>query len=221
MKDGNSVHWESFKKNRTMKKQLFSLLMVALGFSLGAQTKQYPLLETGANAPLADQKMKDVSGQEYSLNDLKKQNGLLVVFTANTCPFVLGWEDQYPILGQIAERNNMGMVLVNSNAAFRDGDDSPQAMKDKYASNGYNTPYVIDEGSALANAMGATTTPHVFLFDGSMKLVYSGAINDKFENKDRSVSKEYLRDAMVQLAAGQPVSLAQTRQIGCSIKRAK
>ena len=202
-----------------MKKQLLSLALSALALTLGAQTKQYPLLETGASAPMADQKMTDVSGQAYSLNDLKKQNGLLVIFSANTCPFVLGWEDQYPILGQICERNNLGMVLVNSNAAFRTGEDSPQAMKDKYAQSGYNTPYVIDEASALANALGATTTPHVFLFDGSMKLVYSGAINDKYENKDRSVSKEYLRDAIVQLAAGQPVSLAQTRQIGCSIKR--
>jgi hypothetical protein len=203
-----------------MKYTLGFLLSAAIGLTAWGQNKQYPLLELNAQAPLADRAMVDVTGQSYSLNDLKKANGLLVIFSANTCPFVLGWEGEYPMLGQIGERNNIGVVLVNSNEALRAGDDSPQAMKDKFAAQGYNTPYVIDAGSALANAFGASTTPHVFLFDKNMRLVYTGAINDKFENKERKVTKYYLNEAMVQLAAGQAIALPQTKSVGCSIKRA-
>jgi uncharacterized protein (DUF302 family) len=66
------------------------------------------------------------------------------------------------MLGSMADLNKIGMVLVNSNEAKRPGDDSMEEMKKHFKEAGYNTPYVIDENSALANAFLANTTPHVY-----------------------------------------------------------
>jgi len=178
-------------------------------------------LEVGDKAPLQDYEMQDVSGKVYSLNSLKKDNGLLVIFSCNTCPFVLGWEDQYPMLGTAAERADIGMVLVNSNEAKREGDDSMEEMQAHFKKAGYNTPYVVDANSALANAFGANTTPHVFLFDADLNLVYTGSINDKFEQKDKTATTRWLHDAMMLLASGNAnkIDPNTTRNIGCSIKR--
>lgn len=178
-------------------------------------------LEIGDKAPMAEQKMKDVSGESYSLEDLKKKNGLLVIFSCNTCPFVIGWEDQYPKLGELTKSNDIGMVLVNSNEAKRKKDDSMEEMKEHYKEASYNTPYVVDENNRLADAFGAQTTPHVYLFDGDMKLIYKGAINDKYEGRNKTATKSFLEDAIGKFLKGEEIDPATTKHRGCSIKRAK
>ena len=87
------------------------------------------VLEIGKTAPMADHKMMDVSGKTLALDDIKEENGLLVVFSCNTCPFVVGgrgegWEGRYNLLHDQCQKQGIGMVLVNSNEAKRDGDDS-------------------------------------------------------------------------------------------------
>ncbi len=72
----------------------------------------------------------------------------------------------------------------------------------------------------MANAFGAKTTPHVFLFDSDMKLVYKGAIDDNHKNPD-FVDESFLLDAIDNLASGEEVSPADTKAVGCSIKRVK
>jgi thioredoxin-related protein len=200
-------------------KKYFSMAILAACIVLSAFKIPLQGLSIGDSAPLSDVKMRDISGGDYSLSDLKEDNGLLVIFSCNTCPFVIGWEDQYPLLGQIAERNSIGMVLINSNEAKREGDDSLEEMKTHAQKMAYNSPYMVDEGSQLANAFGAKTTPHVYLFDKEMKLIYMGSINDKYENKSKEAEKFYLQDAIVNMMAGKTPNPAETKQIGCSIKR--
>ncbi len=179
-------------------------------------------IEVGESAPETSYKMKSISGEMISLEDVKEENGVLVVFSCNTCPFVLAWEDTYPDLAKAAKKANIGMVLVNSNEAKRDGEDSFNEMKEHAEEKGYgNLNYVVDTNSKLADAFGAKTTPHVFLFDKDMNLVFRGAINDKMENKDKSVKKDYLKDAMKNLANGKKIDPADTTPKGCSIKRVR
>lgn len=203
-----------------MKKLSYILTIAATAVFAFAFTNN-DMLSIGEKAPMADVKMKDVSGKSLSLNDIKNENGLLVVFSCNTCPFVLGWEDQYPELGKLTKKNKIGMVLVNSNEAKRTGDDSMEEMKAHYENAKYNTPYVIDGNHKLADAMGAKTTPHVYLFDKDMNLVYRGAINDKYENKEKTATNFYLNDAIGQLVKGKKIDTPLTTERGCSIKRVK
>lgn len=209
-----------------MKKLIAITLAVAAIAVYAFVPAKSDILEIGKKAPLADRKMKDISEKEYSLNDLKKSNGLLVVFSCNTCPFVVGnsaknsdgWEGRYNEIHTVASKAGVGMVLVNSNEAFRGDEDSKLAMKAHARQQSYSMPYLIDENHELADAFGALTTPHVYLFDKNMELVYKGAIDDNVNSAD-GVEKAYLKDALKNLEAGKKIDPNSTRQLGCSIKR--
>ena len=181
-------------------------------------------LNIGDPLPLPDHRMMDVSGQEKSLKELAGKNGLLVIFSCNTCPFVVGdgdsegWEGRYPDLGVFARKHGVGMALVNSNEAKRAMGDSFDDMKKRYTEKGYNHYYLLDKDHQVADAFAARTTPHVFLFDQDMKLVYKGAVDDRME-KAAEVKQPFVRNAITNLAEGKPIDPAVTRNIGCSIKR--
>jgi thioredoxin-related protein len=172
----------------------------------------------GQQMPMMALDMVDVSGAEHTLRGLHKENGLLVIFSCNTCPFVLQWEDRYNDLYELCKKNDIGMVLVNSNEAKRPGDDSMENMKAKAESEGYKMPYILDEDHVLADAFGARTTPHVFLFNRHAGLAYRGAIDDNGEDAS-AVSEHYLMDAVKNMVANTPISPEVTKSIGCSIKR--
>ncbi|MEO0405618.1 MAG: thioredoxin family protein [Bacteroidota bacterium] len=215
-----------------MKKILLPVLLLALVIGLGAfalnsedNVKPAESLEIGTAAPMTDYQMKDVSGKMFNMSDLKEDNGLLVVFSCNTCPFVVGregksegWEGRYNDLHKQAEKMGFGMVLINSNEAKRQGDDSMDEMKSHAKNNGYTMPYVVDEKHKLADAFGAKTTPHVYLFDGSMKLAYKGAIDDNVDSA-KEVKETYLVDAMMAIQNNESPKPASTKPLGCSIKR--
>ncbi|HEX8516854.1 MAG TPA: thioredoxin family protein [Bacteroidia bacterium] len=188
--------------------------LITLGFRLGIS----PELEIGKAMPSGDVKMMDVSGKEVSLNDVKSENGLLVIFSCNTCPYVKLSESRIKELGALTKQNKVGMVLVNSNEAQRLEDDSFDAMKNYAKAQGYTFSYVLDKNSIVADAFGATRTPHCFLFDKSGKLIYRGAIDDNI--KEVSDAKEhYLKDAITSAATGKPIRNNSTKSVGCTIKR--
>jgi thioredoxin-related protein len=208
-----------------MKRTIAFLFFVAItGLAFVLPLEEMKTLNIGDAAPLADRKMTAVDGKEYSLNDLKQENGLIVVFSCNTCPFVVGsdnfvgWEGQYNLLSNRASAVKMGFVLVNSNEAKRTGDDSMDAMKKRAAEKGYVMPYVVDNQHELADACGAKTTPHVFVFDKEMKLIYTGAIDNTVDGK-RKQDEPFLLNAIQDYLGGNPVKQAVTPPRGCSIKR--
>ena len=82
----------------------------------------------------------------------------------------------------------------------------------------YSYPYLLDEKSKLANAFGAKTTPHIFLFNSADELVYKGSIDDNHKDINQ-VKKFYLKDAIKQLTTGKRVFPSETEPVGCSIKR--
>ena len=197
------------------------LLFIVIAAATMAFTSVNEQLVLGDTAPMQEHEMMDISGKNMSLKGLAGKNGLVVIFSCNTCPFVLGWEDQYPMLAKQAAYAEVGFVLVNSNEAKREGDDSFEEMKKHAKEAGYDMPYVVDANSELANAFGANTTPHVFMFDANMTLVYKGSINNKYEQKDKVATTRWLHDAMMLMADGNAAKInpAETKNIGCSIKR--
>ena len=205
-----------------MRNFFLSFAILSASF-MTAQTSE--TLNIGAVAPASDVKMTDISGAQYSLADLKNSGGLLVVFSCNGCPFVVGsegsegWEGRYDGLREIAEANNIGMALINSNEAKRDKGDDMKGMKSRAEEHGFSKcKYLLDVNSTVANAFFARTTPHVYLFDGNMKLVYKGAIDDNVDDS-KKVKEPYLKNAMENLASGKKIKPAETKPVGCSIKR--
>lgn len=203
-----------------------AIVGASLAFTLGGNDGS-TILEIGKSAPMASSAMKDVSGKMISLEDAKQENGLIVIFSCNSCPFVVGatgygsgWEGRYNEINDFATKNKIGTVLVNSNEGKRTGADSFAAMQERAKEQKYKSFYVLDENSAMANAFGAKTTPHVFMFNNKMELVYKGAIDDNNEDAGK-VKESWLKDAITALAAGNEITPNSTRQKGCSIKRVK
>ena len=200
-----------------MKKILFSILPVAAITFLSLQTFNDPLA-IGSSLPGLDKKMKDVSGKEVSFKDAMKKNGLLVMFSCNTCPVVKKYQSRTLETGKFAAANEIGVVLLNSNEATRSDGDSFEDMREYGKDQGYPFSYVIDKNSEMANAFGATRTPEVFLFNKSGKLVYHGAIDDN-ANGPGQVTRQHTKLAIEEMVAGKNVSATKTRFVGCSIKR--
>ena len=174
-------------------------------------------LEIGSTMPLKDLELADISGKNITLANAKGDAGTLVVFSCNTCPWVIRWEDRYVSLANTYAQKGIGMIAVNSNAAQFGGEDSLEEMVEHAKNNGYNFPYAQDPESELASAFGATKTPHIYLFNGDDKLVYRGAIDDNAKNA-KKVDEPFLANAIDALLAGNPINPQTTKALGCSIK---
>jgi peroxiredoxin len=196
-----------------MKTLLLPLLILAA--SVQTDVKE---LAIGSAAPLFDLKMTTTTGASVSLTDIRKENGTLLIFTSNTCPWVHAWEDRYNEVARIAEANRIGVVFVNPNEATRAQGESMDDMKARAEKNGYGFTYAMDADHKLADAYGATRTPHVYLMDKTNTLVYVGAIDDNSRNA-AAVEKRYLSDALSQVGKGHVVTTTTSRALGCTIKR--
>ena len=174
-------------------------------------------LEIGSTMPLKDLELADISGKNITLANAKGDAGTLVVFSCNTCPWVIRWEDRYVSLANTYAQKGIGIIAVNSNAARFGGEDSLEEMLEHAKNNGYNFPYAQDPESELASAFGATKTPHIYLFNGDDKLVYRGAIDDNAKNA-KKVDVPFLANAIDALLAGNPINPQTTKALGCSIK---
>ncbi len=202
-----------------MKKILFLLAPLAVAASIAFNTGEP--LPVGSPMPMADHKMMDVkTGDNTTMRQQVKGNGLMIMFSCNTCPYVIKNQERTNAAAEFAEKNNIGVVLVNSNEALRADADSYEAMKEYANGQRYQWSYVVDSKSAVADAFGANRTPECFLFDKNLKLVYHGAIDDN-PSDGSAVTRKHLKEAMAELSAGKDISVKESRSVGCTIKRIK
>lgn len=184
-----------------------------------AQTSSLAL---GSGYPAQPSHLSDVftGSTPSSVRELKTDKGLLVIFTCNTCPFVIKNADRTKEILALARSKGLGVALINSNEAQRAEADAPTQMLAYGKKQGY-TSYYVDKNSELANSFGASHTPEVFLFDGKTdKLIYKGAMDDS-PSDPGSAKTMYLKDAINNMIAGKKIEPAETRSVGCSIKRIK
>jgi cytochrome oxidase Cu insertion factor (SCO1/SenC/PrrC family) len=196
-------------------KSFFSVSMLAILLAFTTLPDELPI---GSSIPSPDLKMKDISGKQFSFKDAKKKNGLLVVFSCNTCPWVIKNEQVADEAYKYALSKNVGVILLNSNEAQRSGDDSQERMAAYAKDKNYKWPYVMDDNSVMANAFGAKVTPECYLFDKDMKLVYHGAITDNPKTPAES-TRDHLKVAIDELVEGKAVSQNTSKAMGCTIKR--
>lgn len=202
-----------------MKKILFSALPIAALAAITFLPVNDPL-PIGSSIPNADLRMKGTSEKMVSLNDAKKKNGLLVMFSCNTCPYVIKNQDRTNEVSKYALDNEVGVVILNSNEAYRGNEDSYAAMKEYASDQKYNWHYLVDENSVMADEFGANRTPECFLFDNKGKLVYHGAIDDNPSNAS-AVNRKHLVVALDEMKSGKEVSVKESKSVGCTIKRNK
>jgi thioredoxin-related protein len=199
-----------------MKKLLFSFIAVAvlttMAFTVGDP------LKIGSTMPKADVKMQDISGNQVAMQDAAKENGVLVMFSCNTCPYVVKNQERTLAISKYATENKVGVIILNSNEALRADDDSYAAMQIYAKTQGYQWNYVVDKGNLVADAFGANRTPECFLFDKNLKLVYHGAI-DNSPQDETAITRVHLKEAINEMIAGKEVTVKESRSVGCTIKR--
>ena len=193
-------------------KRLFALAAIAL-FAFSHTTE----LPIGSPLPTPDVPLRDISGKMVTLQSAMQEAGLLVMFSCNTCPYVLKNTDRTAAIAKYALDNKVGVILVNSNTVQRSSEDAYEAMQAFGRKMQYNWHYVVDDG-AVVDAFDAKKTPECFLFDKNKKLVYHGAIDDSPADEAK-VSREHLRTAIDEMRNGRAVSVTTSRSVGCSIKR--
>jgi len=172
-------------------------------------------LPLGASAPDFD--LPGVDGKNYSLGSFADAKVLIVVFSCNHCPFVIGSEDRMNRLYADYAPKGVVMIAVNSNEAVNHPTDSFEHMVQRAKDKGFRFPYVRDEDQSVALACGALRTPHFYVFDAGRKLCYTGRMDDNPQSSKAATTHE-LRDALDAVLAGRDVPVPLTNPIGCNVK---
>ncbi len=155
----------------------------------------------------------------------RQKHGLLVMFVCVHCPYVKHLEAELARLGHDYAGPNgpIAIAAIQSNDVIEYPQDNADGMREQAIRLGWNFPYLLDEEQEVARSYGAACTPDFFLFDGEMKLVYRGQLDDSrprrgdFGNDD-PVTGTDLRRAMDAVVAGKRPDPNQRASIGCNIK---
>ncbi|MDB4669639.1 redoxin domain-containing protein [bacterium] len=202
--------------------RLFICSLLAVG-SLHAYTP-VPLVED-AKAP--DFSLPGVDGKTYTLEDFSGGKALAVIFTTNHCPDAISSHGRMVALVDHFKGKPVKFVAINSNSpeglhlpelGWTVYDDSFEDMKLISKDTGFNLPYLYDgETQGTAKAYGAIATPHIFVFDGDLRLRYNGRM-DNGRRRLGPVEKNEGRDAIEAILAGKKPAVVKTRPVGCTTK---
>ncbi len=165
----------------------------------------------------SDFSLKNIDGKMVSLASMKGVKGYIVIFTCNTCPYAVMYEDRIIDLHNKYAPLGYPVVAINPNDPEVKPGDSFSAMQARAKEKAFPFNYLFDEKQEVFPAYGATRTPHVFLLDANRYVRYIGAIDDNAQDAS-SVSTKYLEDAISALQAGNNPDPAETKAIGCTIK---
>ncbi|WP_411767770.1 thioredoxin family protein [Winogradskyella sp. A3E31] len=167
-----------------------------------------------------DFSLENIDGNMVSLSDYNDAKGFIVIFTCNTCPYAVEYEDRIIELDKkYASQGYPVIAIMPNNTDVKPGDNM-EAMKARAKAKGFTFPYLMDKGQKIYPQYGATKTPHVYVLQKTKKgneVKYIGAIDDNY--KDASLVKtKYVENAVDALMKGKEVPEKETRAIGCSIK---
>jgi len=169
--------------------------------------------------PLPDATLPDPNNQNWRLSECRGEQGLLVMFICNHCPFVIHIAPFLETLYDRLDRLGFKVVAINSNDVQAYPADSPEKMSEFAAEYRLPFPYLFDESQAVAKSFDAACTPDFFLFDRQGKLGYRGQLDASRPGNQVPVTGEDLLAAAELLAQGKaPPEASQKPSLGCNIK---
>lgn len=172
-------------------------------------------LDIGEKAP--DFHLAGTDGKVYSLKDFDDADVLVVFFTCNHCPYVIGSDEITRHTVDHFKKHNVAFVGINANSIHTVADDSFAHMVKRMEEHRFPWVYLYDPSQKTALSYGALRTPHFFVFDKKRKLIYTGRGVDS----PRDASKVTVNDldrALKEHLAGKEVSVPLTNPIGCNVK---
>ncbi len=147
-----------------------------------------------------------VSGDSLNLAEYKSDTATVVMFICNHCPFVIHVQDHLVLLANEYIARGISFVAINSNDIVNYPQDSPEKMKERALEKDFPFPYLLDESQEVAKAYRAACTPDFYVFDGDLKLVYRGQLDDSRPGNGIAVTGKDMRAALDAILNGVPVS---------------
>jgi hypothetical protein len=158
--------------------------------------------------------LPDSDGKQHSPGDAP---ATVVAFTCNHCPYALAWHERLIAVAGDYAAKGVQVFAITSNDAIKFPDDGPEANAERVANGEFEgVPYLYDESQEVAHEFDAKTTPHIYVLDGDLNVVYQGAPDADYQ--DPSLNASYLRDALDAVLDGNQPDPASTEPVGCSIK---
>ena len=164
-----------------------------------------------------DFRLPSTEGKEYSLSDFDKFGYLVIFFTCNHCPYVIGSDEVTRATAEKYSSMGVGFAGINSNSENTYAEDSFPNMVKRMKKNNFPWVYLYDKSQEVAKSYGALRTPHFYVFDNTRKLVYTGrAVDNPRDTSKMTVNN--LDNVLGELTTGKKVSVPLTNPIGCNIK---
>jgi peroxiredoxin len=172
-------------------------------------------LEIGNKAP--DFLLKATDGNKYNLNNFNSSDYLVIFFTCNHCPYVIGSDEVTKQSAIKFKDKGVQFVAINSNSPNTYPEDDFEHMVKRMEQYKFPWIYLYDESQEIALKYGALRTPHFYVFNKDRELVYTGRGVDSPRDASRITINDLDR-ALSELTAGKDISIAKTNPIGCNIK---
>ena len=172
-------------------------------------------LKIGDKAP--DFILPATDGLTYRLSDFENAKVLVIFFTCNHCPYVIGSDEVTRTTAEQFKDKGVVFLGINSNSEVTHPNDDFKHMVERMTEQHFPWIYARDKSQQVARDYGALRTPHFYVFDSDRKLVYTGRGVDN----PRDTSKMTVNDlshALREHLSGQPISTPLTNPIGCNVK---
>ncbi|MGZ8846329.1 MAG: thioredoxin family protein [Pyrinomonadaceae bacterium] len=201
------------KKHYALPLFLAAILVMAFAAIAGSGRNAVDLPAPPAiGSVLNDFKLPDANGAQQSLKSLMGKNGAVLIFVATKCPVSNAYNDRMQKVAEDYKAKGINVIGINSNYT------EPAAeVKSHAAEKNLTFKILKDDANKVADKLGATRTPEVYVIDAGMKLVYHGRIDNS--QKVEGVTANDLREALDEMLAGKPVSKTGGAAFGCTIKR--
>ena len=192
------------------------MLIAAIGLFVAATNNTAgDGLAVGDTAP--NFSLKNIDGKTVSLDSYKDAKGYVVIFTCNTCPYAVMYEQRIIELHDKYAAKGYPVIAIDPNDPEVKPGDSFEKMQQRAAAKEFPFAYLFDDGQEVYPAYGATKTPHIYLLDADKTVQYIGALDNNPQDAE-AVSTRYVEDAIVALEAGEKPATTNTKAIGCGIK---
>ncbi len=175
----------------------------------------FKTLRIGDQAP--DFSLPATDGKTYSLADFATADVLVVFFTCNHCPYVLGSDEVTRATADRFKKRGVAFIGINANSEHTYAEDDFRHMVTRMKEQGFPWVYARDKSQTAALAYGALRTPHFYVFDRQRKLAYTGRGVDSPRDTS-AMNVNDLENALEDVLAGRPVRVPLTNPIGCNVK---
>ncbi len=172
-------------------------------------------LQIGDSAP--DFRLPATDGKTYQLSDFSDADFLVISFTCNHCPYVIGSDESTRATANAFADKGVTFVGINANSKHTYAEDSFEHMVARMEEHRFPWVYLYDESQDVARAYGALRTPHFYVFNRDRELVYTGRAVDTPRDATQATVFDLDR-ALAELTEGKPVSVPSTNPIGCNVK---